>query len=148
MATLPTSGEFVRNGYWSLYAQDDMGGVESKVLVNPPDILLASTQELVLDGMIVTYVRVGGGVMIRPQAYPNATGIHTLDTYTTTETVESHAYWGLGIPIGVVQGEPFLGMSVTTANMDTVIISAWGRYPSQIASPVLLDGIKSLRSVK
>ena len=140
--------QYVRYGYWAFTTNNTFSGVDTSVTVNGAAVfdITAISADLIVDGMSIRYIRAGGAVKMAPvlQTYP---GFHMLEDWTTVDADDSMHWAPLGIPLSVQSTVAFLQVMVTTAALDVMRISLWGRFmpkPDDKLPPqtVTVDGFK------
>ena len=137
---------FVYQGYWSMTAQATFGGVTTGMTVPASAIIAAglTEQDIIIDGITVRYVHPpAGGVEMRPVIY-TPSGQHYLYPVTTATMLGAWSYAPLGMSTRLGAGDAFM-LGATTANLDTCVLSAWGRlFPKDAPEPMPVD-VKSVR---
>ena len=131
---------FAYEGHWAMSASVTFAGVTTGMSVTGTQMLAAGLPiaDVIVDGISVRYTKAGGGAVVSPIVYTGPEAGHFLNPFTTAVTNGPQSYAPLGVVARLSDHDAFK-VTVTTANLESVMLSAWGRLLVKDDSPKPVD---------
>ena len=131
---------FAYEGHWAMSASVTFAGVTTGMSVTGTQMLAAGLPiaDVIIDGITVRYSRSGGGAVVSPVVNTGPEAGHFLEPFTTTLPQGPKHYAPLGVVARLSDHNAFMILA-TTANLESVMLSAWGRLLVKDDSPKPVD---------
>jgi len=148
--TLPLTSAQSRNGHWALMSGMTAAGVDTGFqLLGALGEISGVSQDLLIDGLSVRFIRVGGaGAILQPFLVSKTpTSVQHSLTRWVTAAIDDQFIWDThSMPVSTTANDIMLNILVPTVLADVIRVSMWGRFqPSlelqQLPQPVELKKI-------